>query len=125
MVAILGKGVGTGVVYTRWGKSSCPAVKGAKHVYAGRAGGSHYSLEGGDSNYICLPDDPQYLEYESVFQGYSDIYRTEFQTFTQPLSSSFQHNVACAVCYVSKRSVQLKVRVSHWLDQRVLCLPYV
>ena len=31
-----------GVVYTRWGKSTCPSVPGTQLVYAGRAGGSHY-----------------------------------------------------------------------------------
>ena len=28
-----------GVVYTRWGKSSCPSVSGTTLLYAGRAGG--------------------------------------------------------------------------------------
>ena len=36
-----------GVVYTRWGKTSCPNVSGTELVYAGRAGGTHYSHNGG------------------------------------------------------------------------------
>ena len=35
-----------GVVYTRWGKSSCPSVSGTTLVYAGRAGGTYYSHKG-------------------------------------------------------------------------------
>ncbi len=101
--------VGTGVVYTRWGKSSCPAVEGTQLVYAGRAGGTHHTATGGASNYVCLPDNPQYLSYQSGVQGYSAIYGIELDTFSQPLSSSLDHNVACAVCYVSNRSVQLMI----------------
>ena len=40
-----------GVVYTRWGKTSCPNVTGTELVYAGRAGGSWYRHMGGGANY--------------------------------------------------------------------------
>ncbi len=100
---------GSGVVYTRWGKSTCPYVEGTELVYAGRAGGTRYNVEGGASNYICLPDNPQYLSYQAGVQGYSLIHGTEFETFDQPLGSFFQHNVACSVCFVSSRSVQLMI----------------
>ncbi len=100
---------GSGVVYTRWGKSTCPDVEGTELVYAGRAGGSRFNVEGGASNYICLPDNPQYLDYQAGVQGYSLIYGTEFESEEQPLSSVFQQNVACAVCYASNRSVHLMI----------------
>ena len=41
-----------GVVYTRWGKTSCPNVSGTQLVYAGRAGGSWYAHTGGGTNYL-------------------------------------------------------------------------
>ena len=43
-----------GVVYTRWGKTSCPNVTGTELVYVGRAGGSWHSHTGGGANYIPL-----------------------------------------------------------------------
>ena len=58
-----------GVVYIRWGKTSCPNVTGTELVYAGRAGGSWYRHTGGGANYLCMPNDPDYLAYQSGVQG--------------------------------------------------------
>ena len=59
-----------GVVYTRWGKTTCPSVSGTTLVYAGRAGGTYYSHKGGAANYLCMPDDPDYLSYTNLeFKG--------------------------------------------------------
>ena len=49
-----------GATYTRWGNSSCPGVTGNELVYAGVAGGTRYNEKGGGSNYICMPQDPEY-----------------------------------------------------------------
>ena len=35
-----------GVVYTRWGSSSCPSVTGTQLVYSGRAAGTYYATKG-------------------------------------------------------------------------------
>ena len=43
-----------GVVYTRWGKISCPNGTGTELVYAGRAGGSWFRHTGGGANYLCM-----------------------------------------------------------------------
>ena len=46
-----------GVVYTRWGKSTCPRVSGTTLVYAGRAGragGTFHGHNGGAVNYLCM-----------------------------------------------------------------------
>ena len=92
-----------GVVYIRWGKSSCPNVTGAELVYAGRAGGSHQRSAGGGANYLCMPNDPDYLAYQSGVQAYSYVYGAEYWTVGGPLQAVFRHNVPCAVCYVSTR----------------------
>ena len=93
-----------GVVYTRWGKSSCPNVTGTELVYAGRAGGSWYSHTGGD--------DPDYLAYQPGVQGFSPVYGAEYQTLGGPLHSVHDHNIPCAVCYTSTRvAVKLKFSV--------------
>ena len=93
-----------GVVYTRWGKTICPNVTGTELVYAGRAGGSWWSHTGGGANYLCMPNNPEYLEYQPGVQGYSPVYGAEYQPFVGgPLSAVKDHNVPCAVCYASTR----------------------
>ena len=92
-----------GVVYTRWGKSSCPSVSGTTLVYAGRAGGTQYTHKGGAANYLCMPDDPDYLSYTPGVQGYNYVYGAEYQTHGGTLRAVFNHNVPCAVCYASTR----------------------
>ena len=93
-----------GVVYTRWGKTSCPNVTGTELVYAGRAGGSWHSHMGGGANYLCLPNDPEYLEYQPGVQGLSPVYGAEYQMVGgEPLRAVKDHNVPCAVCYASTR----------------------
>ena len=95
-----------GVVYTRWGKTSCPNVTGTELVYAGRAGGSWFSHTGGGANYLCMPNDPDYLTYQPGVQGASYVYGTEYQTggpWVGPLQAVHDHNVPCAVCYASTR----------------------
>ena len=92
-----------GVVYTRWGKSTCPSVSGTTLVYAGRVGGTWYLDAGGAANYLCMPDDPDYLSYQPGVQGYSYVYGAEYQSYQGPLRAVNDHNVPCAVCYVSTR----------------------
>ena len=36
-----------GVVYTRWGRTTCPTTSGTQLVYAGKAAGSFYHESGG------------------------------------------------------------------------------
>ena len=92
-----------GVVYTRWGKTSCPNVSGTTLVYAGRTGGTWFGDKGGAANYLCMPDDPDYLSYRSGVQGLNYVYGVEYQTGGGPLSTVHDHNVPCAVCYASTR----------------------
>ena len=93
-----------GVVYTRWGKTSCPSTSGTTLMYAGRAGGTWSGHKGGAANHLCMPDDPDYLSYQSGVQGWSYVYGAEYQTFPgNPFSAVQDHNVPCAVCYASTR----------------------
>ena len=69
-----------GVVYTRWGSSSCPSVAGTRLVYAGRAAGTWFQSPGGGAGYLCMPSDPQYtLRYISGVQNRSPLYGAEYQ----------------------------------------------
>ncbi len=64
-----------GVVYTRWGNSTCSNVPGTERIYNGIVGGSHYTHSGGAANHLCLSLDPEYtLPFQSGIQGYMHIY---------------------------------------------------
>jgi len=84
---LLALGASGGVVYTRWGKTSCPTVSGTELVYAGRAGGTWFQSKGGAANYLCMPDDPDYFRYSPGVQGYSYVYGAEYQSHHGPLSA--------------------------------------
>ena len=92
-----------GATYIRWGNSSCPSTQDTQLVYSGRAAASHYYTKGGAANHLCLPDDPDYLQYTSGTQGYSPVTGVEYGVF--PSLSIGGHNVPCALCYVASRSV--------------------
>ena len=110
MLSVIQKPVaGGGVVYTRWGKSSCPDTEGTELLYAGRMGGKDYAGHGGGSNYLCLPNNPQYLGYESGVQGDSNIYGAKYGTSGGPLSSSNYKAIPCAVCFSSNRSTHVMI----------------
>lgn len=51
-----------GSVYTRWGRTTCPSLRGTVEVYNGYAAGSFYHTKGGGANHLCLPQRPRYLE---------------------------------------------------------------
>ena len=99
-----------GAVYIRWGRTSCPTDQGTDLVYSGRAGGSPYSHQGGGANYLCMPDDPEHLQYGSGTQGWGYIYGMEFDIHSsQPLYSVDNHNVPCALCYVTTRDTVVTI----------------
>ncbi len=71
-------------------------------MYAGRTGVS-YATHGGGGNYLCMPDDAQYLEtYAPGVQGKSYVYGTEYEG--PPLvSGHVQHYAPCTVCHVPEK----------------------
>ena len=87
------------VTYIRWGNSTCPY--GADTIYSGVVAGSWYDHTGAAVDPLCLPPDPQYLKYQSGYQGYAYLVGTEYQTHSpSPLDQSFDRNVLCALCQV-------------------------
>ena len=58
-----------GVVYTTWGRTTRPTTSGTQLFYAGRAAGSSYHESGSGADYLCLPDDLDYLRYTNGVQG--------------------------------------------------------
>jgi len=94
-----------GNVYTRWGRTSCPSDD-TETVYTGVIGGGHFTHSGSASNYLCLPNDPQWDETGLTASTVDFIYGTEYETTT---SSSFKHlhdrEAPCAVCKAPIRNV--------------------
>ena len=105
------KGAQTGgAVYVRWGRTVCPSEQGTELVYSGKAGGTYYSHSGGAANIICMPNDPNHLQYESGQQGYAYVYGVRVSgSGNQPLSYSYGYYLPCAVCYVPTRDTILKI----------------
>ena len=99
----------SGVVYTRE-VGEDQIITGTQLVYAGRAAGSWFNHKGGGANYLCLPNEPSYLQYQSGTQAFRDYpYGSEYETTDGPLSSFHDQNVPCAVCYVFTRGTVLMV----------------
>ena len=98
------------MVYTRWGRTTCPTTSGTQLVYAGRAAGNYYN-QGGGAEYLCLPDEPNYLRYANGVQSErSYLYGAEYEPWqSAPLSAVGNHNVPCAVCYASTRGTVMMI----------------
>ena len=87
------------VTYIRWGNSTCPY--GADTIYSGVMAGSDHNKEGAAVDPLCLPPDPQHLEYQPGYQNYAQLLGTEYQTYSpSPLDHSLDRNVPCALCQV-------------------------
>ena len=95
-----------GVVYTRWGRKSCPT--GAELLYEGITGGEWYDHTGGGANYVCLPKVPQYMS-TNVPPYTSYMHGTEYQHVNGIFPGKHDHNAPCAVCYTSTKSVKLMI----------------
>ena len=76
-------------------------------MYEGLTGGSDYNQHGGGANYLCLPNDPEYLT-NGLPGTSSTLHGAEYES---PISSSSlnNHNVPCAVCYNSKRTSKIMI----------------
>lgn len=94
-----------GVVYTRWGSSTCPYT--STLVYSGAMAGTSYEYKGGASNMLCMPFNPDYYNTRSGTQGHSYLHGAEY---AQPLQhSSAELNAPCAVCAVYTRTLVLMI----------------
>ena len=101
-----------GVVFTRWGRTTCPTTNDTEILYKGKAAGSSHNEYGGGANFICLPDTPEFLSYTpGVSQYQSYIYGAEYEIWNNngPLAPLHDHNVPCVVCYVSTRVSYLMI----------------
>ena len=76
------------------------------HFSIGIAGGKWHAHTGSGSNYLCLPEDPEYDDYQagvSTYRAY--VYSGEYQVYSDfpPFSGKHDHDVPCAVCRTTNR----------------------
>ena len=96
------------VTYIRWGNSTCPY--GANTIYSGVVAGSWYAHEGAAVDPLCLPPDPQYLKYQSGYQGYARLHGAEYEVpIGSPVDHSYNRDVPCALCQVYGRTNKIMV----------------
>ena len=95
------------VTYTRWGNSTCPY--GADTIYSGVVAGSFYDHHGAAVDPMCLPPNPQYLQYQSGYQNGAPLYGAEYEISGTPLDHSHERNVPCALCQVTGRTNKIMI----------------
>ncbi|XP_065925527.1 uncharacterized protein [Magallana gigas] len=94
------------VVYTRWGKKTCPS--NAELVHSGFTGGSHYTHKGAAVEPLCLPRNPEWGLYNDGYDAYKNlVFGGEYRTgsFTGNIRTVDNHDVPCALCLVRRKSV--------------------
>ncbi len=102
---------GGGVTYIKWGSNECGEQNDL--LYTGRVGGTVWNAVGGGSNYLCMPDYPEYgLPYMRGVQGHSPVFGTEYEQVVVPHRNS--GNAVCALCYVSNKfsSIMIPARLT-------------
>ena len=62
-----------GTTYIRWGRMPCPNTPG-------RAGGSWYEHKGGGSNYLCLTEELEYLDYAAGENVGNFVYGAKYES---------------------------------------------
>ena len=69
--------------------------------------GTHYSKNGGSSDHLCLPDNPQYYNSSNqAGQNRSRLHGTEYE---DSVRGANDYNVPCAVCFVATHTASLMI----------------
>lgn len=91
-----------GTTYTRWGRNLCGAD--SKMIYKGAMTAPSLLSVGGGSNYLCLPEDPQYpvTPHKSTR---SSLRHTFYNHFEQEVLRKY--GVPCVTCETNQRVTQL------------------
>ena len=81
--------------------------------FPGYAGGTHYTTQGGASDYLCLPQDPQWGNHNDAVDTYAgEVWGAEYQFQTDnPYTSAglVDQDVPCAVCRAKTRTTTLMI----------------
>lgn len=104
--------------YIRWGRTTCATnTSNAIVIYKGYAVGPHYNHVGSGGNFLCLADNPQWLNHVSGHNGY--IYGVEYEIFNDNNNVfSYANNggnairdqpAPCVSCYALDRSAMVMI----------------
>lgn len=107
-----------GARYIRWGRKTCAGT--ARLVYKGYAAGPPWDKPGSGSNFLCLPENPQWNNYINGTLRSGEITGIQYDIarysknniFSGTLSDNdllIKRPAPCAVCYVEGRSTVLMV----------------
>ena len=99
----------SGSTYIRWGRDDCPS--GAVSLYSGRAAGTKHNVKGGTSDYLCLPDNPQYGS--TYTDAASPLYGVEYERWLTSSPRALHDNMPCVVCYLATRSAMFVHQASY------------
>ena len=104
-------GGGGGVAYTRWGRTTCPAMVETELVYEGKVVGSRYD-QAGSAEYLCLHNQPQFRQTITGQQSNrARLYGVKYSSIDS--SSSLRNNrfydLPCALCYTPSRSTSITI----------------
>ena len=77
----------------------------------GIAGGKWYNHSGSGSNYLCLPETPEYDDYQADATTYRGrVYSAEYQVPDfPPYAGKQNHDVPCAVCRATDRGSSMMI----------------
>lgn len=100
-------GARTGTVYTVWGKPSCPNSADTEKLYDGFMAGKRYNINGGGSNHLCLPQNPDYSK--SYIGASSKVYGTMIHPEGGPFTPINDNILPCAVCYAKGRTAHVMI----------------
>lgn len=92
-------------MYVHWGMKTYPNITATSQVYSGQIGSVLYS-QTGSSNYVCLPNDPEYDQHNQVEDDHrSPMYGAEYETAKSPVLTAFQDfDVPCSLCLGSGKT---------------------
>ena len=98
-----------GLTFVRWGRTVCPNTTGTELVYNGRAAGGHYRRSGGGANYLCLTEQPEYLNTNLALRNEAFLYGAATQAQSRQPNQPHDQSVPCAVCFTEARTTVLMI----------------
>ena len=106
---------GSGTVYTRWGKRSCPtsASNATKMLYTGRTASGSSGESGSAPNPLCLPMELAYFQYNDNQQYGARIHGAYYSGTSTVTSTALRainnKRMPCSLCFVPDVHTHLMV----------------